>query len=626
MSEALRSLLASFVVEVDKAGELAKGNAAVDALKARLGELQAEFAKVKAPAEKAAKAASDVFARAGQMAQRNLQAVAASQFGGRADNSGFGAVGALGLGARQLGPTRDTLNAGRAQMRTAEQAAAAYAQTLRGKLAGAVQAVRAGFDGGGQGGSGGGLLASLTSVRAGLIGLGAGVAAHAVRRLVDGIGDIRESAQRLGVTTGTFQRLRVLAEQNGTSVEALGTAFRTLANSAVQPTKESTAAFAKLGVSAKDTNGQFKSTNDLFFEVAAALADVGNETERSALAQDLLGRSAQDLKPIFAGGRAEIEKQRKALAAMNVLSEDAIAQADDLSDSWKSIGPALLAAAEPLLKLLLPALEDLTKWLLRGIEGLGKWLKNTDLVSVAMTFLGAALATKVLPGLRLMVGLGGGATKVLLGMAGAGAKAALSFLRMALPLLAIEDFITFLRGGDSETGRLLDAVFGKGAGEGTLKALSDMAEAFKSLWKWVLGDGQGEAAKSLLNEISNGIKLIVNDLLELLGIGKGGLNGPFKQTDAGEKTGLERSAEDLGMRLFGDIPGTVAYEEKRRTIAAPASAEFGPPTATGMPGSVAYGDNIITINGMRVQDAKVVAGEMEAALERDRNSLVAQVP
>jgi hypothetical protein len=423
-----------------------------------------------------------------------------------------------------------------------------------------------------------------------------------------------------------FQRLKVFADQNGTSVDSLGTAFRNLANAAVQPTKQSTAALAKLGVSAKDTNGQFKSTNDLFFEVAGALADVSNETERSALAQDLLGRSAQELKPIFAGGRAEIEKQRKALAAMNVLSDETIAQADDLSDSWKGIGPSLLSAAEPLLKLLLPALTKLTEWMFKGIDVVGKFLKQTDFASVALTALGFAVWWKVLPGLELMIALGGGAARSLLVMAGAGARAAASFLGLVLPLLLIEDFITFLRGGDSETGRLLDAVFGKGTSEGTLKALNDMAAAFKSLWQWVMGDGQGEAAKSLFKEMSEGINLIINDLLHLLGIGKGGLNGPFKSGtgDNGPVDSLVGGAADLGTALFKDIPGTVAYEEAHRSIPAPGDGQYGPPTATGVNGQVIYaGDKTITINGMRVEDAKVVAGEMEGALERDRNSLVA---
>ncbi len=600
MSEALRSLLAEFVVNVDKAGELAKGNEAVSALKARLGELVAEFAKVKAPAQQAAKAAGDVFARAAQTAQRNLQAISASQLGGRADNNGFGAL--AGLANRpQQGPV---LPAGVAKMRAAEQAAADYAKTLRGKLAGAVAQVRAGFNGGGGSGGGGGLLASLTSVKAGLIGLGVGAAAHGVRRLVDGIGDIRESAQRLGVTTGTFQRLNVLAEQNGTSVGALGTAFRNLANSAVQPTKQSTEAFAKLGVSVKDAQGQFKTTDDLFFEVSAALADVGNETERSALAQDLLGRSAQELKPIFAAGRVEIDKQRQALAAMNVLSDETIAQADDLSDSWKAIGPSILAAAEPLLQLLLPALKLLTESLTKGIEIVGKWTKQTDFASIALVALGAVLAAKVIPGIQLMVGLGGGATRTLLGMAGAAGKAAFSFARLVLPLLLLEDFITFFRGGDSEVGRAIDAIFGKGVSEEALKGITDLVAALKDLWKWLLGDGQGEKAKTFFGEIGLFFRTIRSDLLALVGIGKGGIHG------AG-----------VNNNLLKDIYGT-----SDSGMPMPTHPQFGPPLPPGSSTSVTTGDNIVQITMGPGASASDVARKVAPVLQQNTEAIIAAYP
>src|SRR3954471_630290 len=538
MSDALRELLASFVIEVDKAGELAKGNAAIDALKARLVDLQAEFNKVRAPAERAGKAiqaalqngfgAAPGLAAALQQSASSATSNLFGQFGAAQGAHEYASpIGPHPLGA-QFGPTRETLNAGRAAMAESEAAAAKFAGTLRGKLASAVQAVRDGFNrGGGGGGDGPGLIERLGDFRTQIQLLGAGAAIAGIHRLVDSIGDIGEAAQRLGVTTDQFQRLDVLARQNGTSVESLGTAFRTLANVAVEPTKQSTEAFAKLGISVKDSSGQFKSTNDLFFEVSGALAGVANETTRSALAQDLLGRSAIELKPLFAAGTAEIEKQRKALGEMHVISAETIRQADELSDSWKTLGPSMLAAAEPLIKILIPALKQLTEWFQKGITWVGKFLRQSDLAGIALTGLAVVLATKVLPGLQLMIGLGGGATRSLFALAGAGLKAAWSLAKTVLPLLLLEDFITFLRGGDSETGRLLDAIFGKGTAEGTQKAVEDLAAAFKDLWDWITGHGQAEKAKSLYFELANGINAMLNDVLHLAGIGKGGLNGPL---------------------------------------------------------------------------------------------------
>lgn len=615
MSDALRELIASFVVEVDKAGELAKGNAAIDSLKERLAELQESFKKVKAPADQAGRAISDVFTQAARTAARNLSAIgAASAFGGRADNTGFGAAGAAAAARAeaampQFGPTRETLNAGRAQMAAAEQAAAAYAKTLRGRLAGAVKAVKDGFAGpSGRPTEGGpGLLDQLLTFRNAVLALGAGRAVGAVKHLVDNIGSIGEGAAKLGVTNAQFQRLGVLAEQNDTSVEALGGAFRNLANAAAQPTKETSKAFEKLGVSTKDANGQLKSSNDLFFDVSRGLAGVANETERSALAQDLLGRGAQDLKAVFSSGTEAVDRQRIALEKLGVLSDETIAQADEASDMWAGFGLAILAAAEPLLNLLLPALLDLTKALATGIGWLGKWLKQTDLVSVAITALGGYMALKFIPALRMMITLGGGAEKVFLGMAGSAAKAALSFARAALGLLIIEDFIVFLRGGDSETGRLIEALFGKEGVEVTLKAIADLKHALVDLWNWVTGAGSDGSVARIWQEFGNGITVMINDLLHAVGIGKGGTNGPFKLME-------ETTTFNAGAGSHLNFPGA-----------------YGPPTADGSTGSnpgrsVTIGDTNVTITGYSAADSKLIAADLDSTLERNREAIVAGVP
>jgi hypothetical protein len=596
MSEALRSLLAEFVVSVDRAGEMAKGNAQVDALKAKLGELVAEFAKVKAPAEQAAKAASDVFARAAQTAQRNLQAISASQLGGRADNSGFGAVGALGLGAKQFGPVRQDMVEGRA-------AAAAYAQTLRGKLASAVAQVKAGFNGGGSG-SGGGLIGSLATVRNGLIGLGIGAAAHGVKRLVDGIGDISEGAQRLGVTTDEFQRLSVLARQNATDVGTLGTAFRTLATNAVDPSKEASSAFEKLGISVKDGAGQFKSSQQLFFETGEALAGVGNETERTEIAQKLLGRSAIALKPIFAQGTEAFRRQREEMLKLRVLSPEVIKAADDLSDSWVALSTQLLGAVAPALKgVLFPALKTLTEWLAKGIEWIGKWFERTDTAAAAITALAFATQAKLIPALVGVVRKGIEASGSMLKFAGSTAKAAVDFARLGLGLLALDDIITFFRGGDSETGRLLDSVFGKGTAEGTLKAVNDLTEAFKDLWKWITGDGQGEKVKALFGDLGLFFRTVRSDLLAAAGIGQGGIHG----------AGVDQN-------LFKQAYGT------SDSMPMPTHPQFGPPLPPGSTMTVGDISNTVNVTMGPSASAGDVARKVAPVMQQNTDAILAAYP
>ena len=68
---------------------------------------------------------------------------------------------------------------------------------------------------------------------------------------------------------------------------------------------ELTAAFAKLGISITDSNGQLRDNEEVFYELVDALGAVENATERDALSMQIFGRSAQDLNPlIIQGGEA----------------------------------------------------------------------------------------------------------------------------------------------------------------------------------------------------------------------------------------------------------------------------------------------------------------------------------
>lgn len=585
MSEALRSLLAEFIVQVDKAGELAKGNAQVDALKERLVELQAQFEKVKAPAERAGRAIraaltpDDIVKNAIGAASagvRNSEAVRNLTGGGSSGGDGFLGAGLSTGKVAQFGPTRETLNA-------ANQAASDYSKTLKGRLAGAVQSVRKAFAGG-AGGEGGGLIGSLTTLRTGLIGLGVGVTVHAVRRLVDAIGEIADGATRLGVTTDQFQRLSLLAKQSGTDISALGGAFRILASNAVTPSKDAAAAFAELGVSVKDGNGQFKTANDLFFDVSEALSGVTDDLKRSDLATRLLGRGAQQLKPIFSEGTAAFRAQRKELQAMAVLSPQTIQGAKRLGDTWAGLGPSFLAAAEPLLEQLIPGLQWLTDAFVKAIPIVRQFFTESKVfknIAAVFTTLTLPIAL-VFRGLKYLVDLmGGKGTSTAAKFADVVGRIGLAWSSMLtfLPLL-IDDFQTYLSGGDSLIGR----------------AITSLEAAFGAAWD-AIRDSAGRAldfvlekAKAVGRAVLNAIvpEALQKYLLPVIGITPGG-NAP--------------SAPD--------------------TIPAPggggASGQYGPPP----PPAITVGDKTVNITMGPSATAGDVGRAVGGELDRDTTSLIA---
>lgn len=74
-------------------------------------------------------------------------------------------------------------------------------------------------------------------------------------------------------------------------------------------TKTYTELFDRLNVNIHDTNGNLKDQETIFNEVFKALSAMENETERTAIASRLLGRSATELAPAMNGG-AEAKSRR----------------------------------------------------------------------------------------------------------------------------------------------------------------------------------------------------------------------------------------------------------------------------------------------------------------------------
>jgi len=94
-----------------------------------------------------------------------------------------------------------------------------------------------------------------------------------------------------------------------------------------------TKAFQQLGVSIYDENGKLRNNWDTFLDVIDALGAVGNETEQDTLANDLLGKSYAEMKPLVdAGTGALADYMKKANALGLVLDEKELAKLGQLND------------------------------------------------------------------------------------------------------------------------------------------------------------------------------------------------------------------------------------------------------------------------------------------------------
>jgi hypothetical protein len=167
-------------------------------------------------------------------------------------------------------------------------------------------------------------------------------------------------SQKIGLSRTAFQEWDYILGQSGASVEGLQMSLKTLsgaADEASKGNKQYKDSFDKLGVSVTDTNGQMKDQETLFSEVFSALADMENQTERTALASDLLGRSATELAPTLNTSKEGIEQLRREAHSLGLVYSDELVDAgvvlgDNIDRLKKSFGAWRTKALAPIIGVL----------------------------------------------------------------------------------------------------------------------------------------------------------------------------------------------------------------------------------------------------------------------------------
>ena len=187
--------------------------------------------------------------------------------------------------------------------------------------------------------------------------------------------EINTLAKQYGVATDTIQKFNYAQELVDVSTDTMLSSMAKLTRQIGSGNK----AFDELGVAIKDANGEFRSTEDVWYDTLAALSQVQNETERDILAQELFGKSAADLAGIIDdGGEALKRLGDEAEDAGLILSSDALQSANDFNDALDKLkataGQAFMEAGTTLATTLLPHLERLAE----AISNVLKWFGDMD--------------------------------------------------------------------------------------------------------------------------------------------------------------------------------------------------------------------------------------------------------
>lgn len=237
------------------------------------------------------------------------------------------------------------------------------------------------------------------AIKVELLKAGAELAAKAIGAMIDYIGDaIRASAEYAdniltlstvtGLSTDALQEYQYMAELMDVSLDTITGSLSKLTKqmySAKDGTGTAAEYFKALGVSVTDSNGELRDSNEVFTEAIEALGQIGNDTERDAIAMGLFGKSAQDLNPMIQTGAEGMEAFRQEAHDMGyVLDTEALGSLGAMDDSFQR----LTLASDTLKNQIGLALAPVITTVIEGAVALMQWATPmiTGLIQGIITF------------------------------------------------------------------------------------------------------------------------------------------------------------------------------------------------------------------------------------------------
>lgn len=179
---------------------------------------------------------------------------------------------------------------------------------------------------------------------------------------MDSSDELVKLSSETGFTTDKLQEMQFIGDDLGVSLDTQTGALSKMINNmsdAKKGTGTASDAFKKLGINVTDANGNLRDSNTVYAETLDALGNVTNETERTAIAQDIFGKSAADLNPLIeAGSQGLADLAQKAKDSGAIMSNETVTALDNLGDSVDHLKQTAQTAAGTLLSQFAPALDD----------------------------------------------------------------------------------------------------------------------------------------------------------------------------------------------------------------------------------------------------------------------------
>lgn len=196
--------------------------------------------------------------------------------------------------------------------------------------------------------------------------------------------DLLTLASVTGMTTDSVQELNYMADLTDVSMDRIKDSLKETTNKmqeAAAGTGDAYDAYQRLGVEITNADGSLRSAQDVFYDTIDALGEIKNQTERDALAMDLMSESAQELNPLIDLGGEKMRAYAQEAHDMGyVLDNDALKSLQGVDDAYSRLQNTQEGVKNQLAAEFAPYLEEFYGDVTSGIKYIGDVLQQSGLV------------------------------------------------------------------------------------------------------------------------------------------------------------------------------------------------------------------------------------------------------
>lgn len=186
---------------------------------------------------------------------------------------------------------------------------------------------------------------------------------------------------RTGETVETLSGLGFAAEISGSSIQDLENGIRRLSrnmNDTARGIGEARRSFEQMDISVQDSEGNLRAASDVMAEVADKMRDLGSESEKTAIAQELFGRGGAALLPLLKEGSVGMKRLTDQAADLGLImttkaTKAAAAFNDRLTEMNATIKMVKVNIGTALMPVLTPLIERLRDLSAAASKGLGNF-------------------------------------------------------------------------------------------------------------------------------------------------------------------------------------------------------------------------------------------------------------